>query len=75
MADQNSSVTPEGAALQLLRMIAHAEGKSLHEGVSAGQTKPDRDWIIQTYRLCLLAAQHPQQDPKRLLDEPGHEMA
>ena len=56
-------------------MIAHAEGKSLHEGVSAGQTKPDRDWIIQTYRLCLLAAQHPQQDPKRLLDEPAHEMA
>jgi hypothetical protein len=75
MADASGSVTPEGAALQLLRMIAHAEGKSLTEGVPAGQTKPDRDWIIRTYRLCLLAAQHPQQDPKRLLDEPGHEMA
>ena len=75
MADMNGPVTPEGAALQLLRMIAQAEGKSLHEGVPAGQTKPDRDWIIRTYRLCLLAAQHPQQDPKRLLDEPGHELA
>ena len=75
MSDANSSVTPEGAALQLLRMIAHAEGKSLTEGLPAGQSKPDRDWIIRTYRLRLLAAQHPQQDPKRLVDEPGHEMA
>ena len=54
-------------------MIAHAEGKSLHEGVPAGQSKPDRGWIIQTYRLCLLAAQHPQQDPHRLLDAPAHD--
>jgi hypothetical protein len=75
MADASGPVTPEGAALQLLRMIAQAEDKSLHEGVAGGQSKPDRDWIIRTYRLCLLAAQHPQQDPKRLLDEPGHEMA
>jgi hypothetical protein len=75
MADPTGSVTPEGAALQLLRMIAHAEGKSLHEGVSAGQSKPDRDWIIQTYRLCLLAAQHPQQDSHRLLDAPAHDFA
>ena len=36
MADPTGSVTPEGAALQLLRMIAHAEGKSLTEGVPAG---------------------------------------
>ena len=69
MVDANGSVTPEGAALQLLRTIAHAEGKSLHEGVATGQTKPDRAWIIRTYRLCLLAAQHPQQDPRHLLDE------
>jgi hypothetical protein len=75
MADANNSITPEGAALQLLRMIAHAEGKSLTDGVSAGQTKPDRDWVIQTYRLCLLAAQHPQQDPHRLLDAPAHDFA
>jgi hypothetical protein len=75
MADPTGSVTSEGATLQLLRMIAHAEGKSLHEGVPAGQSKPDRDWIIQTYRLCLLAAQHPQQDPHRLLDAPAHDFA
>ena len=75
MADPTGSVTPEGAALQLLRMIAHAEGKSLHEGVTAGQSKPDRNWIIRTYRLCLLAAQHPQQDPHRLLDAPAHDFA
>ena len=75
MADPSGSVTPEGAALQLLRMIAQVEGKSLHEGMTAGQSKPDRDWIIQTYRLCLLAAQHPQQDPERLLDTPAHDLA
>jgi hypothetical protein len=75
MADTSGSVTPEGAALQLLRMIAQVEGKSLHEGMTAGQSKPDRDWIIQTYRLCLLAAQHPQQDPERLLDAPAHDLA
>ena len=68
-------MTPEGAALQLLRMIAHAENKSLTEGVPAGQAKPDRDWIIRTYRLCLLAAQHPQQDPQRLLDAPADDFA
>ena len=75
MVEGNGPVTPEGAALQLLRMIAQAEGKSLHEGVGSGQSKPDRDWIVRTYRLCLLAAQHPQQDPTRLLDEPSHDAA
>ena len=75
MADGSGPVTPEGAALQLLRMIAQAEGKSLHEGVAGGQSKPDRDWIIRTYRLCLLAAQHPQQDPKQLLDQPMRHVA
>ena len=69
MVSPSNSTTPESVALQLLHIVAHAENKSLHEGVSSNQTKPDRRWIIQTYRECLLAVQHPQQDPSEIMGQ------
>lgn len=47
-------VTPEGAALALLQIIASVEGKSFELGGNA-----DRAWIISTYRECLRAVQNP----------------
>jgi hypothetical protein len=67
MVNPNNSTTAESVALQLLHIVAHAENKSLHEGVTTGQSKPDREWIIQTYRECLLAVQHPQQNPRDIM--------
>jgi hypothetical protein len=55
-----ADVTPEGAALTLLQMVAWAEDKTLKTvGGSAGA--PSRDWILWTYAQCLQTVKNPMQ--------------
>ncbi len=51
-------MTPEAVALELLKIIAAVEKKSLMSagaGLLAGEgfTTADRGWILQTYAECL----------------------
>jgi hypothetical protein len=49
MADE---ITPHGAALTLLRIIAFGEGKNLQ--LSGGNANaPSREWVLWTYAQCL----------------------
>jgi hypothetical protein len=48
----SEGMTPESAAMSLLRYIAWAEGKELAlQGGNAGA--PSREWILTTYAQCL----------------------
>jgi hypothetical protein len=56
MAD---GMTPNEAALQLMRLIAWSEGKNVK--TDGGNARaPSRDWILWTYAQCLKTAQDPQ---------------
>ncbi|WP_157973426.1 hypothetical protein [Blastomonas sp. UPD001] len=59
--------TPEYVAHRLMLDIASAEG------ISIRGTKPNasREWILETYMLCLRAVQHPHLG-KKLFNEPRH---
>jgi hypothetical protein len=50
--------SPEAVALELLRLVAHAEGtpvEQLKEG-SDGRNQPVRAYLLDLYVECLLAA-------------------
>lgn len=49
----NSAVTPHGAALTLLQIVASVEGKQFVPGGA------DREWILSTYRECLRSVENP----------------
>ena len=55
MAD---TVSPEGAALALLHMIAAAETKPLSHDNRTG-ANATREWILWTYAQCLETVRHP----------------
>lgn len=42
--------SPEHVAFKLLVEVAAAEGKNLYHG--PGGAKPDRAWLLDTYRQC-----------------------
>lgn len=44
----------EEVALELLRIIAYVEGKSI--GIGGGTGRTDRKWVLSTYNECLDAA-------------------
>ena len=50
-----SSGTPQAVALQLVHLIADAEGKALR--AQAVGDIPTREWILTTYHQCLLTVQ------------------
>lgn len=47
--------TPEKVALDLLRMIAHIEKRTLHSGPPDGWMAADRPWLLRTYGECIAA--------------------
>jgi hypothetical protein len=50
MADE---VTPTGAALELMRIIAFCEGKNIKYATTGNANAPSRAWILTTYAQCL----------------------
>lgn len=48
------NVTPEGAALVLFQIIASIEGKGFDP-----MDDTDREWVLSTYKACLVAVQNP----------------
>jgi hypothetical protein len=54
MADTHS---PEQVAFKLLLQVAKAENKKMvaEVGGSAGTEKPEREWILDTYKDCIKA--------------------
>jgi hypothetical protein len=48
------NITPEGAALSLLQLIARAENKVFANGRN---NVADRRWILDTYRECRMAVE------------------
>ncbi|MEX0955214.1 MAG: hypothetical protein WDZ83_08395 [Rhizobiaceae bacterium] len=47
--------SPEQVAFKLLATVAHAEGKGIF-GLTSGNEKADRSYILGTYSECLQAA-------------------
>ena len=53
--------SPEQVAFKLFREIANAENMIITLGSGTDLTKkPDRKWILNTYRECLYAVTHPK---------------
>jgi hypothetical protein len=49
-----SNETPQGAALELLRLIAFNEGKEIDVTKIGNTSKsPNRAWILWTYAQCM----------------------
>jgi hypothetical protein len=46
--------TPQGVALELLRLIAFSEGKEMNTANLGNMSKaPNRAWILGTYAQCM----------------------
>lgn len=61
MTDQPISLSPnspEEVAYRLLKTIASNEGKTLTD-VFDDKASADRQWLLSTYKECLLAVQRP----------------
>ena len=47
-------MTPEGAAMALLEIIAKSEGKPM--SLFGDERSPSRQWVLETYSECLQIA-------------------
>lgn len=47
-------MTAHAAAMELLTMIAIAEGKTIDPNAPGHRSAPNRAWILDTYRECLM---------------------
>ena len=46
--------TPQGAALELLRLIAFSEKKEINvSNIGNSSSAPNREWILWTYAQCM----------------------
>ena len=48
--------SPEQVALKLMETISSLEQRELY---GHGKNPADRQWVLDTYRECLLAVRHP----------------
>jgi hypothetical protein len=53
--------TPEAVAFMLFQAVAYAEGKQIAEGQDSRTSKPDRQWILDTFAECLNTVQGPNE--------------
>lgn len=56
--------SPEGVAMELLKMIINIEDKNVH-GINSGGQKTDRTWLLDTYAECLWATSQRRTPPQR----------
>jgi hypothetical protein len=51
----------EAVAVMLFQAVAYAEGKQITEGQDSRTSKPDRQWILDTFAECLNTVQGPNE--------------
>ena len=65
-----ADVINESVALELVKLIARAEGRRLAPARSA-RPVADREWILRTYAQCLQTVQRPASVDKLLSTRPA----
>jgi hypothetical protein len=65
-----ADVINESVALELVKLIARAEGRQFAPG-RAARAIADRQWILRTYAQCLQTVQRPASVDKLLAAKPA----